>query len=446
MSGLAELLLKLGHQVSGSDRSEGERVNKLRERGASIQIGHSLDLLEQLKPDVVVYSSAIAKDNVEYAYCRRQKIPLIRRAEMLAELMRFKRGIAVAGSHGKTTTTAMCSLILREAGLDPTVVIGGVFGAIGSNVALGRSSWLLAEADESDGSFLNLSPELIAVTNLDSEHLNHFGDFSNLKAAFVNFMEKIPFYGRAFVCSDSPALREILPLVHKPLKTFGFELPYKPDYLIKDCRSHQQGEFELFSKEDNYTKKIFSSQLNVPGKHNFLNAVASVLLARELGVEDKIISSSLAQFAGVNRRFQKRGQWRGHDLIEDYAHHPTEIRVTIEAALSQYKKKPWIIYQPHRYSRTRDSWSDFKTCFSGSDIVFTLPIYAAAEDCEPWTKNYDRTNFARHLEGCQAQFCENFDQVLECLEEKHKELDPAECPPILILGAGDIYKIIPKML
>lgn len=446
MSGLAELLLRMGHHVSGSDQNQGERVKKLQELGARIQIGHSTKLLQEVKADVVVYSSAITNTNVEYIECREKRIPLIRRAEMLAELMRFKRGIAVAGSHGKTTTTAMCSLILKEAGIDPTVVIGGVFGAIGSNVALGGSSWLLAEADESDGTFLKLSPELIAVTNLDAEHLNHFGNFANLKNSFVSFIDRIPFYGRAYICSDSPALKELLPLVNKPFKTFGFDIAAKPDFLLKDLSTPQRSNFAIFSEESNYNTKLFEAELSVPGKHNFLNAAAAMLLAMDIGVSTQDITNSIAKFSGVNRRFQLHGQWQGRDIIEDYAHHPTEISVTIEAAVSRYKVKPWIVYQPHRFSRTRDSWAEFKTCFYGADKVFTLPIYAAAEEAEAWTEDYNNGNFAKHLEGCSPQFCGNFDEVFDQLKIHHKEESAELLAPILILGAGDVYKVMNLLL
>ncbi len=447
MSGLAELLLKLGHKVSGSDLNEGESVEKLKAAGALFQLGHKKDILEKNSPDVVVYSTAVKESNPELLYARQARIPVIRRAEMLAELMRLKRGIAIAGSHGKTTTTGLVSLILKEAGLDPTVVIGGRFDAIGSNAAWGRGAWLVAEADESDGSFLRLSPEISVVTNIDREHLDFYKNFENELKAFEDFLDRLPFYGRAIICSDCPHVRALSEQLKKPYLWYGLEKEHKPDFWLKIIEEGANPVFEVYEKLNTYSTPWLRVRLQVPGRHNILNAAAAALVARELEIPADVISKALGNFSGVQRRFQLRGSWRGHPVIEDYAHHPTEIRATLAAAKSVYKeKKPIVMFQPHRYSRTRDLWTDFSTCFQNSSLILSLPIYAAAEAAESWVRAYDGVNFAKNVSGTEAQFVENATELLSRIVhlEDEKKLVPGA--PIFVLGAGDIAKIIPKLL
>jgi len=442
MSGIAELLHRLGHRVSGSDQKEGDRVVMLKKLGAKIQIGHSREWIQKCKPDVVVYSSAIKKDNEEFSFCREEQIPLIRRAEMLAELMKFKRGVAIAGSHGKTTTTAMLSLLLEK--FDPTVVIGGVFNPIGSNVFLGQGDILLAEADESDGSFLRLSPEVVAITNVDKEHLNYFGSYAALQRAFVEFLDRLPFYGRAYLCSDSATLRDLAPHINKSRKWYGFKEKYKPDVLI---RKKEAGSFSLFKKEDGYKVPTFEGKLSVPGEHNILNATAATLIALYLGATVEDVQQGLIDFRGVRRRFEYKGNWGDHEIIEDYAHHPTEIQATIRAAIERYgeERPPVIIFQPHRFTRSKTLWKDFKTCFESAKHVLVLPTYAASETKEEWIKDFNSKKFSKNIEA-PSEYCPTIESAIKSLAKKEKSASINTKSPILVLGAGDVYNVVPELL
>lgn len=456
MSGLAEILCRSGHSVSGSDISESESVELLRSLGARVQIGHSDEILKENKPDVLVYSTAVPHENPELQFARAEKIPIIRRAEMLGELMRLRRGVAIAGSHGKTTTTGLASLILREAGLDPTVVIGGRFNAIGSNAKWGEGQWLVAEADESDGSFLRLTPELAVVTNIDKEHLNHYGTFEKTLQAFEEFLDRLPFYGRAILCSDCPNVREVLKGVRKPFYTYGFDKDHSPDFWVEMLSNGAEPRFQMHRLQGSRNPEGESSyerwveiQLSVPGKHNVMNASASAILARELEVPDDVIVRAVQSFKGVQRRFEKRGTWAGGDLIEDYAHHPTEIKATIEACRAAYPEAPLIIFQPHRFSRTRELWEEFGTCFAGAEHVWTLPIYAASEARELWTEKFDGLYFTRNIHNTEADFGVDFSETKKSLlewAEKHSTRLGSRTRPLLILGAGDISKLIPTLL
>lgn len=440
MSGIAELLHQLGHKVTGSDLSENDQVRKLQKLGVSIQKGHSDKIFENIKPDVVVYSNAVKSNNPEWVYARKNQIPVIRRAEMLAELMRLKRGIAVAGSHGKTTTTGMVSSILKEAGKEPTIVIGGQFAAIGSNAAWGGGEWLVAESDESDGSFLHLSPELSIVTNIDHEHLDHYGTIETLQKTFFDFIERIPFYGRSILCSDSPLLLEIREQIRKPAKWYGFN---------KVENSHrieimEEGAFPLFRVLCPNETVLFETKLQVPGRHNISNAVAAALLCMDLGVDSRIVAKALNTFQGVARRFEKKGTWQGHLIYEDYGHHPTEVSATLRAAKEVYKEeKVLVVFQPHRYSRTRLLWSDFKNCFAEADFLITLPIYPGGEQKTPADEDFDMQNFSEHLSHKNKNYCNSF----ESLEEYLKVFSQKEkFGPIFFLGAGDISRFASKLV
>ncbi len=457
MSGLAEILCRSGHFVSGSDQSSSDTVESLRKLGAQIQVGHGEEIVVKSRPDVVVYSTAVSHENPELRFARREKIPIIRRAEMLAELMRLRRGIAIAGSHGKTTTTGLVSLILKEAGLDPAVVIGGRFDAIGANATWGEGQWLVAEADESDGSFLRLTPELAVVTNIDREHLNHYGTFEKTLEAFEEFLDRLPFYGRAVVCSDCENMRKILAGVNKPTYTYGFEQSHKPDFWVEllentahpRFRIHRYSGSRAENEEGQYTLWL-EVRLSVPGAHNVLNATAAAIVARELETKDATILSALAKFKGVRRRFDLRGSWSAGPLIEDYAHHPTEIRATLAACRAAYAEAPLVIFQPHRFTRTRELWKEFGTCFELAEKVWTLPIYAASEPREVWTADYDGVYFARNVKHVAADFAPDFESlcagVAEWVRAESSKGAVIKERPLLVLGAGDVSKVIPLLL
>lgn len=453
MSGLAEILCRSGHAVTGSDVSDSDAVSSLRSLGAKIQLGHGDQILLDHRPDVLVYSTAVSNDNPELQFARKEKIPIIRRAEMLAELMRLRRGVAIAGSHGKTTTTGLAALILKEAGLDPTVVIGGKFDAIGSNAKWGEGKWLVAEADESDGSFLRLSPELAVVTNIDREHLNHYGTFEATLTAFEEFLDHLPFYGRAVLCSDCPHVRQVMLNLRKPYYSYGFDKEHSPDFWIELLKGGANPLFAIYILQGSRDPEIASEykkwielSLSVPGKHNVLNASAAAILARELEVKDEVILRALMSFKGVKRRFEKRGTWvGGGDLIEDYAHHPTEIKATLEACRAAYSETPLVIFQPHRFTRTRELWEEFANCFEGAEQVWTLPIYAASEPREVWTEKFDGVYFARNIKNTKSEYGSDFLETKKMIEAWASQ-NPSTSRPLLVLGAGDISKMIPSLL
>ncbi|HVJ65489.1 MAG TPA: UDP-N-acetylmuramate--L-alanine ligase [Bdellovibrionota bacterium] len=444
MSGIAELLLRLGHQVSGTDVNTSPTTDRLVSMGAKIQRGHSAQILEEDRPDVIVYSSAISAQNPELVFARRHRIPAIPRAEMLGELMRLKRSVAVAGSHGKTTTTGMLSLIAREGGLDPTIVIGGKFGAIGSNASWGQGQWMIAEADESDGSFLNLSPEFAIVTNVDREHMDHYQNYDEAKLAFLRFINRLPFYGRSVLCGDNDDLYAMRDEIQKPRFWYGMRADRNPSYLCEVLSvDGSETRFRVSKRGEGgaYTP-FLESALGVPGVHNVLNATAAIAMADLLGVPPNLIAKSIATFEGVKRRFEYKTIYRGSQIIEDYAHHPTEIRATLEAAVSRFKTKPVVVFQPHRYTRTRDQWQDFATCFAQAERVITVPIYPASESADEWTKAFDRENFACNIAGGKGIFCENLDAAGPRLEELLAEVGAGR--PVLVLGAGNIYAGLSK--
>lgn len=441
MSGLAEILCRSGHFVTGSDLNASDATARLEGLGATVQIGHGREILDKHRPDVVVYSTAVPRENPELQFARDNKVPVIRRAEMLGELMRLRRGIAVAGSHGKTTTTGLLSLVLSEAGLDPAVVIGGRFDAIGANAQWGEGPWLVAEADESDGSFNRLTPEMAIVTNIDKEHLNHYGSFEATLKAFEDFLDRLPFYGKAVLCSDCANVRGLLPGLNKSYVTYGFDAEHEPDYQVVLLENSATPVFEVKKMDET----VLSLSLSVPGRHNVLNAAAAGILALELGVQRQKVEGALSHFKGVQRRFENRGRWSAGILIEDYAHHPTEIAATMQACSVSHEKKPFVIFQPHRYSRSRELWQEFGECFAGAEKVFVLPIYPASEPRELWVDQYDGLPFAKNIKGVAAEFVADFEQARRDVEseaEKNSDTDR----PLLILGAGNISKIIPDLL
>jgi UDP-N-acetylmuramate--alanine ligase len=379
MSGIAEVLLNLGYKISGSDLKTSAVTERLAAHGAQTFEGHAA--ANVIGADVVVTSSAISIDNPEVAEARRLHIPVIPRAEMLAELMRLKYGIAIAGMHGKTTTTSMIAAVLAAGGLDPTVVVGGRVGALGSNARLGKSQYLVAEADESDRSFLKLSPILSVVTNIDREHMDCYRDMRDVRRTFIEFMERVPFYGLVVGCNDDPTLRRLLPRTHRRVTTYG--TTRGSDFLIRPeksplCSSPDQHPLSRFGIT--YKGKdlgIFT--LHVPGTHNVLNATAAIAVGTALDIPADQIRTALDSFRGVDRRFQLKGKAGGVSVIDDYGHHPTEIRATLAAARQCGFRRIHAIFQPHRYTRTRDLLDEFATAFTDADSLFVLDIYAASE-------------------------------------------------------------------
>ncbi|UXY15584.1 UDP-N-acetylmuramate--L-alanine ligase [Chitiniphilus purpureus] len=381
MSGIAEVLLNLGFEVSGSDLSSNATTQRLAAAGAVVRQGHAGGCIENA--DVVVISSAVKDDNPEVVEARARKIPVIPRAMMLAELMRLKQGIAIAGTHGKTTTTSLTASILEAAGLDPTFVIGGKLHAAGSNARLGSGEFLVAEADESDASFLLLTPVLSVVTNIDADHMDTYGhDFDNLKKAFVDFLDHLPFYGRAVLCVDDPVVREILPRLTSPVTTYGTT----GDAMLRAERIVEAGGQMKFDAvwENGETRRI-PITLNMPGRHNVLNALAAIGVALEVGASEAAIQRGLAEFQGVGRRFQRYGEVAlpegGHfTLVDDYGHHPVEMAATLAAARGAFPGRRLLLaFQPHRYTRTRDCFEDFVKVLNTVDALLLAEVYAAGE-------------------------------------------------------------------
>ncbi len=373
MSGIAELLLNQGYRVSGSDLRESETTQRLVELGGEIVIGHRAENI--IECDVVVTSTAIKADNPEVVEAHRQHVAVIPRAEMLAELMRMKYGIAIAGTHGKTTTTSMMSVVLHHAGIDPTAVIGGKLDAFGSNAKLGRGKFLVAEADESDGSFMHLSPTIAVVTNIDADHLDFYSGIDEIKQIFIDFINKVPFYGRAVLCLDDPNIQDILPEVKKRYLTYGFSS--QADFYASDVR-HRQGRTSFTAHFQG--QELGRISFRMPGRHNVLNALSVIAVAHELEIPFQKVIGGFRNFGGLQRRFQLREEVNGIMLIDDYGHHPTEIKVTLAAAKTGWKKRVVAVFQPHRYSRTAALFDDFLTAFYQADLLVVTDVYAAGEE------------------------------------------------------------------
>jgi UDP-N-acetylmuramate--alanine ligase len=378
MSGIAELLVNLGYEVTGSDAKESDVTRRLAELGVGVQLGH--DAAHVGTADVVVVSSAIAAANPEIVEARSRRIPVIPRAEMLAELMRLRYGIAIAGAHGKTTTTSMVALVLERAGLDPTAVIGGRLSVFGSNARLGRGQSMVVEADESDRSFLKLSPALALVTNLDREHMDAYGSWQALKDAFLEFINKVPFYGAAVLCMDDETVRELVPQAIRRVITYGLADSDAPlDVAGRDMQLEAFGSrCTVVQTSDGREVELGQLRLQVPGRHNLLNALGAVAIGLELQVPFRRIAEALAEFTGAERRFQVRGERRGVMVVDDYGHHPTEINAVIAAARSTGRRLV-VVFQPHRYTRTRDLLTEFGAALSAADEVVLTDIYAAGE-------------------------------------------------------------------
>jgi UDP-N-acetylmuramate--alanine ligase len=372
MSGIAEVLLDAGFAVSGSDVRTSDVTRRLEGLGAVCRVGHRPEHVEGA--DVVVYSSAIARDNVELVEARRRGIPVIPRAEMLAELMRLKDGIAIAGSHGKTTTTSLVATVLQKAELDPTVVIGGRLNSLGSNARRGAGQLLVAEADESDGSFLHLAPVVAVVTNIDAEHLDHYGSFDAIKEAFVGFANRVPFYGLVVACLDHPHVQDVLPRIEKRTATYG--LAAQADYRAREPRI--EGLVTRFSVERR-GERLGEFAVRMPGMHNVLNALAVIAVSDELGVPHAVVRDALEGFEGVHRRFTVLGEHSGVTVVDDYGHHPAEVQATLEAAQRAFGRRLVVAFQPHRYSRTRHCFDELTRAFNRADVLFVTDVYPAGE-------------------------------------------------------------------
>lgn len=432
MSGIAEILLSMGFKVSGSDLRRGPVTDRLAQLGATVYEGH--DPANVAGATVVVTSSAVPASNPEIVEAHSRKVPVIQRAEMLAELMRLKYGIAIAGMHGKTTTTSMVASVLAAGGLDPTVVVGGRVDSLGSNARLGTTQYLVAEADESDRSFLKLSPIRAIVTNLDREHMDCYLDMADIERAFLEFMDKVPFYGAVTACIDNPQLAAILPRARRRIFTYGVapEADFRLEFLVAG-----EGRFARFQVQT-AQGLLGPFELHIPGRHNVLNATAAVAIARQLEVPAEKIAEGLSHFRGVDRRFQRRGQVRGVTVVDDYGHHPTEIRATLAAARECGPKRIYVVFQPHRYSRTRDLMEEFGDAFSDADTVIVLPIYAASEEPIP---GITAEQLAGRIHGPTVHYAPEFGAAISAIIAEAREGDL-----ILTLGAGNVSQLAPQIL
>jgi UDP-N-acetylmuramate--alanine ligase len=435
MSGIAEVLLNMGYRVSGSDLKRTESIERLERLGAKVFVGHDAANIEGAQ--VVVYSSAVGAENVELAAARARQVPAIPRAEMLAELMRLKYGIAVAGTHGKTTTTSMVAAVLAEGRLDPTVVVGGRISSLDSNARLGQGEYLVAEADESDGSFLKLSPTIAVVTTIDAEHLDHHGTVENLREAFLVFVNKVPFYGAAVLCLDQPHIQLLLPRVEKRIVTYGLESA--ADLTARRLELRQMAaRFEVLHRGT----PLGECTLRVPGRHNVLNALAAIAVGLDLELSFPTIRKALAGFTGVQRRFQIQGEVNRVMVVDDYGHHPAEIRATLAAAKAGFDRRVVTVFQPHRYTRTHHLRGDFLTAFDQADVLVVMDIYAAGEAPIPGVTARALADDIRSRGHRDVVYLgSDRSRVLDHLLDITRPGDL-----VLTLGAGDVGQLGPELL
>jgi UDP-N-acetylmuramate--alanine ligase len=434
MNGIAEVLLNLGYKVSGSDIQENDATHRLVRLGAVVAIGHRAENLKDA--DVVVISSAVREDNVEVQSARARLIPVIPRAEMLAELMRMKYGVAVAGSHGKTTTTSMTAQVLEAGGFDPTIIVGGRLNTIGANAKLGAGDFIVAEADESDRSFLYLSPFIAVLTNIDEEHLDQYQSVDDLKTTFVNFANKVPFYCPVILCLDDPNLQSIIPAIERRVITYGFSA--QSDLFARDLAFDQfRSSSTLFAKG----KKVGALKLQVPGPHNILNAMAAAAVGLDLDIAPKILLEALEGYTGTGRRFELRKTVGGTMIIEDYAHHPTEIKATLEAAKKGWPRRVVAVFQPHRYTRLARLMTAFATAFNQADVLVLTEIYPAGEEPVPGVNGRALYEEVRQFGHKQVHFEPDLKNVPAVLKGI---VLPGDI--VLVLGAGNINRAIPGII
>jgi len=435
MSGIAELLLNLGYKVSGSDLKSSEITERLKTLGGVVYEGHSEKQISGA--DVVVISSAISQDNPEVVAAEQSSVPVIPRAEMLAELMRLKYSIAIAGAHGKTTTTSIVASVLAEGDLDPTVVIGGKLKSIGSNAVLGEGDFIVAEADESDGSFLKFSPAIAVITNIDREHLDFYPDLEAIKSVFLSFIDRIPFYGLAILCLDNEPIQDLIPKIKKRYVTYG--MSSQADFQIRDVEFEKhRSSFSIFKQG----QKLGRIRLNLPGIHNVYNATASVAVGIELDIPFDTIKTALETLEGVQRRLEIKGEIKGVTVVDDYGHHPTEIKTTLLALEECWPgRRKVIVFQPHRYTRTKALFDDFTRAFYQSDVLLVLPVYAAGE------KKIEGITGQALCEGIKAHghkdvlWVEGKKNAVTYLKDHLKPNDV-----VLTLGAGDVWKVGDELL
>ncbi|PTU30691.1 UDP-N-acetylmuramate--L-alanine ligase [Stenotrophobium rhamnosiphilum] len=435
MAGIAEVLLNLGYEVSGTDLKESAATNRLTELGAKIHFGHRAENAHNV--DAVVVSTAVKAGNPELEYAREHRIPIVRRAEMLAEIMRFRYGIAIAGTHGKTTTTSLVSSVLAEGGLDPTYVIGGKLKSAGTNARLGEGPYLVAEADESDASFLHLMPMMSAVTNIDADHLETYGgDFKRLKATFIEFLHHLPFYGLAVMCIDDPVVRELLPQVGRPILTYG--MAADADVRATDIRPEGSGAHFTLTMAGGVREEF---HLNLPGQHNVQNALVAIAIGRELGVSFDAIRRALSNFQGVGRRCEPHPDLQlakgSALLVDDYGHHPREVAATFQAMRAAHPtRRMVVVFQPHRYTRTRDLFEDFSEILSQADALLLCEVYAAGEAPIEGADGRALARAIRARGKVEPIFLKSVQEVPAALEAMVKDGDL-----VLTLGAGDVGSV-----
>jgi UDP-N-acetylmuramate--alanine ligase len=434
MSGIAEVMHNLGYQVQGTDIAEGYVVEGLRAKGIKVMIGHDATNLGDAA--VIVTSTAVKRGNPEVEAALERRIPLVRRAEMLAELMRLKRTVAVAGTHGKTTTTSMIAAMLDTGGIDPTVINGGIINQYGSNARLGTSEWMVVEADESDGSFLRLDGTIAVVTNIDPEHLDHYGDFDAVKKAFIEFIENVPFYGVAILCLDHPEVQAIIPRIRdRRITTYGFSA--QADVRAENVVSISGGNrFDVIVRARSGDQRTIAGvEMPMPGRHNVQNALAAIAVGLEMGMDDALVSKGFATFGGVKRRFSNVGQVDGLTIIDDYAHHPVEIRAVLSAAREGAKGRVIAVCQPHRFTRLQSLMEDFATCFNDADMVYVAPVYAAGEAPIDGVNSDELVGKIKRRGHHSARVIDGASDLAAVLAAEAKVDDMVVC-----LGAGDITK------
>lgn len=434
MSGIAEILLSEGFSISGSDLAKTDITDRLSSLGMKISIGHSAENLKEA--DVVVYSSAVNTENPEVAAAIQRKIPVIKRSEMLAECMRMKYGIGIAGTHGKTTTTSMVGLVLTEAGIDPTIIVGGKLSGLGgTNARLGRSEFIVVEADEFDRTFLQLTPSIAAITTLEKEHLDTYKDLDDIKSAFIQFANKVPFFGFVVLCLDEPALQDVIPLINKKIFTYGIS-PQADIQAVDIKHKENQSTFTVMYQGN----ELGSITLRIPGLHNVKNALVAVCIAKELGVDFSVIKSSLEKFAGVYRRFERKYD-KEIMVIDDYAHHPTEINATLSGIRAGWRRRLIAVFQPHLYSRTRDFYAEFGRSFLNSDIFICTDVYPAREKPIEGISGEMVAEAAKKIGHKHVIYEPDKNKVPELLKSLYKKDDI-----VITLGAGDIWKYGEKFI
>jgi UDP-N-acetylmuramate--alanine ligase len=433
MSGIAEVLHNLGHKVQGSDQSDSANVQRLREKGIDVFVGHTAENLGEA--EVVVVSTAIKKNNPELIAAREKHLPIVRRAEMLAELMRFRNAIAIGGTHGKTTTTSMVATLLEAGELDPTVINGGIINAYGTNARMGEGEWMVVEADESDGTFLKLPADVAVVTNIDPEHLDHYGDFDAVRAAFRQFVENVPFYGFGVMCLDHPEVQALVGKIEdRKVVTYG----ENPQADVRFSNVRIDGTRSIFDVEirRRRTGKIFTFKdlvLPMPGRHNVSNACAAIAVANRLGISEENIKKGLASFGGVKRRFTLTGAWNDVQVFDDYGHHPVEIKAVLRAAREACKGRIIAVHQPHRYSRLSSLFDDFAHCFNDADTIILAPVYAAGEDPIEGANSETLISAIKAAGHRDARFLPSKDELAKLIAGI---ANPGDF--VVLLGAGNI--------